>query len=50
MKTPFEQLQKVREDGFPKVTEIKPSVIFKSNPKEKDFDLPLANLEKMYNN
>ena len=48
MKTQFEQLQKVREDGFPKVTEIKASAQFKSNPKESDYDLPIGNLEKNY--
>lgn len=50
MKTKFEQLQEVRQDGYPIVKEIKSIVKFKSNPKEQDYDLPLKNLEKTYNN
>ena len=49
MKTAFEQLQKTRPDGYPIVTEIKSKVLFKSNPKENDYNLPLKNLEKNYN-
>jgi len=49
MKTQFESIQTIREDGFPKVKEIKSGVKFKTNVKDPNFDLPLSNLEKTYN-
>lgn len=48
IKTRFESLQKQRSDGYPKVTEIKSKVMFKSDSKNADYDLPWNNLLKNY--
>jgi len=48
MKTLFESIQTIREDGFPKVKEIKSGVKFKTDAKDPNFDLPYSNLEKTY--
>lgn len=46
--TDFEKLNPPREDGFPKVKELKATEPFKTNAKESDFDKPILNLEKEY--
>jgi len=44
----FESINQPREDGFPKVKEIRATERFKTNPKELDYDAPYANLTKTY--
>lgn len=44
----FESLQKKREDGYPKVKEIKPTRKFKTNAKESDYDRPYSALQKEF--
>ena len=44
----FESMQKKRQDGYPKVKEIKPRSKFKTNVKESDYDRPYSELEKNY--
>jgi hypothetical protein len=48
MKTKFESIQEIREDGFPKVKEITAKEILSLNPKDPNYDLPWSNLEKEY--
>lgn len=46
--TTFERLNPPREDGYPKVKELKAKVRFVSDAKDPNYDLPLSNLEKEY--
>lgn len=49
MKTKFESIQKIRDDGYPKVKEISnTSEIFKTDPKDANFGEPLSKLNKEY--
>lgn len=46
--TPFEAIQTIREDGYPKIKEIKPTHKFKTERKDPNYDLPYNNLTKIY--
>lgn len=48
MATEFEKLNPPREDGFPKVKELKAKVKFVSDRKDLNYELPLSNLYKEY--
>jgi len=46
--TAFERLNPPREDGYPKVKELKAKVRFVSDAKDPNYDFPLSNLFKEY--
>lgn len=46
--TKFEEINQPRLDGFPKVKEIVAKGVFKTNPKESDYDKPLSALYRKY--
>lgn len=46
--TAFESINQPREDGYPKVKELKAKVIFVSDAKDPNYDLPLSNIYKEY--
>lgn len=48
MKTEFESIQEVRNDAYPKVSEIRSQQQFKTDHKDPNFDFPLSDLEKEY--
>lgn len=48
MKTEFEKINPPKENGYPRVNEILAEVVFKSNPKDPNFDNPISDLEKEY--
>lgn len=46
--TEFESINPPREDGYPKVKELKAKKRFVSDAKDPNYDLPLSNLYKDY--
>lgn len=46
--TAFESINQPREDGYPKVKELKAKKRFVSDAKDPNYDLPLSNLYKEY--
>lgn len=46
--TAFESINPPREDGYPKVNELKAKKRFVSDAKDPNYDLPLSNLYKEY--
>ena len=46
--TAFESINQPREDGYPKVKELKAKVIFVSDAKDPNYDEPYSKLFKDY--
>jgi len=46
--TEFEKLNPPREDGYPKVKELKRTSVFKTDAKDPNNNKPLSALEKEY--